>query len=131
VMPHAGDWKQAMTVREGYDYNYKLAAMQIARHAGTLPARHAFVTVQADNVVLTAMKKAEDENGLVLHMYEWAGKAANVAIAMPQGATSATLVNLLEKPQGGDLPVAGGHISVPIKPYEILAIRFNYPAARP
>jgi alpha-mannosidase len=130
VMPHAGDWKKAMTVREGYGYNYKLTAMQVARHAGTLPARHAFVSVTPENVVLTAMKKAEDDNGLVLHMYEWAGKSASVNIAMPNGATSATVVNLLEKPQGAALQVLDGHINVPIKPYEILAVRFDYPAAK-
>jgi alpha-mannosidase len=81
-------------------------------------------------VVLTAMKKAEDDNGLVLHMYEWAGKSASVNIAMPNGATSATVVNLLEKPQGAALQVLDGHINVPIKPYEILAVRFDYPAAK-
>ena len=37
LYPHAGDWKQALTVRHGFDYNYKLKAMQVEAHTGVLP----------------------------------------------------------------------------------------------
>ncbi|EQD49809.1 alpha-D-mannosidase, partial [mine drainage metagenome] len=54
LYPHAGDWKTALTVRRGYDYNYKLQAMQVEAHSGTLPLERSFITVKANNVVLTA-----------------------------------------------------------------------------
>ena len=127
LYPHAGDWKQALTVRHGYEYNYTLKAMQVAAHTGTLPLEHSFLAVKPENVVLTAMKKAEDSNALVLHMYEWAGKQANVEIALPAGATAATETNLMEKPQGSPLTVTGDHVTIPIHPYEILAVRVDYP----
>ena len=38
LYPHAGDWKQALSVRHGYDFDYRLKAMQVAAHAGELPA---------------------------------------------------------------------------------------------
>ena len=38
LYPHGGDWKQALTVRHGYEYNYKLQAMQVEAHTGSLPA---------------------------------------------------------------------------------------------
>jgi alpha-mannosidase len=127
LYPHAGDWKQAMTVRHGYEFNLKLAAMQVQAHAGSLPAQHSFVTVAADNVVLTAMKKAEDSDALVFHMYEWAGKSAQVELTPPSGATSAVETNLLENPEGEPLPVSAGRIQIPVRPYEILAVRVDYP----
>jgi hypothetical protein len=37
LYPHAGDWKQAGTVHHGYEFNYPLAAAQVAAHAGLLP----------------------------------------------------------------------------------------------
>ncbi len=95
-------------------------------HAGTLPLEHSFVTVKPENVVLTAMKKAEDSNALVLHMYEWAGKQANVEVTLPSGATSATETNLLEQPEGPGLSVENGRLTVPIHPYEILALKVDY-----
>lgn len=128
LYPHAGDWKQALTVRRGYDFNYPLQAMQVAPHEGKLPARESFVSVKQDNVVLTAMKKAEDSDSLIFRLYEWAGKSADLQIAIPKGATGATETNLMEKPEGASLPVVNGsEIAVPIHPYEILTIRADYP----
>ncbi|MEO6966058.1 MAG: glycoside hydrolase family 38 C-terminal domain-containing protein, partial [Acidobacteriaceae bacterium] len=128
LYPHAGDWKQALTVRHGFDYNYKLQARQVEAHTGTLPLEHSFIAINDPNVVLTAVKKAEDANGLILHFYEWAGKDSEVGIQVPPGATSATLTNLMEKPEGNPIPVTGtDQITVPIHPYDIMAVRIDYP----
>ena len=128
LYPHPGDWKQSMTVRHGYDDNFKLMATQVEQHAGPLPSEHSFAAVSADDVVLTAMKKAEDSNALVFHMYEWAGKSASLDLTVPPGATGAEETNLLEKPEGAPLSLSGDHVNVTIHPYEILALRVDYPA---
>jgi alpha-mannosidase len=100
----------------------------VGAHSGTLPAEHAFVTVQPETVVLTAMKKTEDGNGLILRLYEWAGKSGDVELHLPQGATAATVANLLEQPQGSPLTVTGtDRVTAPIHPYEILTLRVDYP----
>ncbi|HWA95681.1 MAG TPA: glycoside hydrolase family 38 C-terminal domain-containing protein, partial [Terracidiphilus sp.] len=130
LYPHAGGWKEALTVRHGYEYNYKLHAMQVMAHAGSLPASYSYVTVKPENVVLTAMKKAEDTNALIFRVYEWAGKSGNVEIHVPAGATSATVTNLLEKPEGSALPLSNNTVTAPIKPYEILTISVSYPASK-
>ena len=126
LYPHAGDWKQALTVRHGYEYNYQLQAMQVAAHAGSLSLEHSFASVQPENVVLTAMKKAEDSDSLILHAYEWAGKSGNLTFTVPEGATGAILTNLLEQPQGSPLTVSGNQLTVPIHPFEILTLRVDY-----
>jgi len=129
LYPHAGDWKQALTVRRGYEFNYQLRAQQVDAHDGALPAKHSFVGVIGDNVVLTAVKKAEDGDALLLRIYEWAGKTANIRIQVPEGATSAALTNLMEKPDGGILAVADHQIAVPVHPFEIVSVLVNF--ARP
>ena len=98
---------------------------------GALPLEHSFVSLDDKNVVLTAVKKAEDANGIILRFYEWAGKDSNVAIHIPSGATSATLTNLMEKPEGAPLRVSGsGEVTVSVRPYEIVSVRINYPPNR-
>ncbi|HZL26590.1 MAG TPA: glycoside hydrolase family 38 C-terminal domain-containing protein, partial [Acidobacteriaceae bacterium] len=69
LYPHAGDWKQALSTRHGYEFNYRLKAMQVAAHDGALPAEHSFVGVDARHVVLTAVKKT-DGDGLIIRFYE-------------------------------------------------------------
>ncbi|HTW82235.1 MAG TPA: glycoside hydrolase family 38 C-terminal domain-containing protein [Terracidiphilus sp.] len=129
LYPHAGTWKEALTVRHGWEYDYPLQAVVTTAHAGTLPPQHSFASVTPDNVVLTAVKKAEDANGLIFRVYEWAGKNATAEFHVPPGATSATVTNLMETPEGDPLPVAGDVVKVPIHPYEILTIRVDYPKA--
>jgi alpha-mannosidase len=136
LYPHAGTWKDALTVRHGWEYNYPLIAVVTTAHPGSLPAEHSFASVTPENVVLTAVKKAEDQNGLgvnglILRVYEWAGKQSTVEFHVPPGATGATVTNMMEVPEGDALPVTGDVVKVPIKPYQILTIRVDYPNAGP
>ncbi len=132
LYPHAGSWQEAMTVRHGFEYNYPLTAMVTTAHPGSLQPEHSFVSVSPENVVLTAVKKAEDSNSLIFRVYEWAGKAATVEFHVPPGATAATVTNMMEAPEGGALPIRGGSmsgdvVSAPITPFEILTVRVDYP----
>jgi alpha-mannosidase len=131
LYPHAGTWKDAMTVRHGYEYSYPLTADVASAHSGALPAEHSFASVTPDNVVLTAVKKAEDVKGLIFRVYEWAGKDATVEFHVPPGAGSATVTNLQETPEGNPLQVAGDVVKAPIHPYEILTVRVDYPNGGP
>jgi alpha-mannosidase len=136
LYPHAGTWKDALTVRHGWEYDYPLQAVVTTAHAGSLPAEHSFASVEPDNIVLTAVKKAEDQNGqgvngLIFRAYEWAGKETTAEFHVPPGATGATATNLMEQPEGGPLAVAkengGDVVKVPIHLYEIVTIRVDYP----
>ena len=131
LYPHAGTWKDAMTVRHGFEYNYPLTAMATTAHPGTLPASHSFASVTPENVVLTAVKKAEDANGLIFRVYEWSGKDATVEFHVPPGATGATVTNMMETPEGSPLSVTGDVVKAPIHPYEILTVRVDYPDGGP
>jgi alpha-mannosidase len=131
LYPHAGTWKDALTVRHGYEYNYPLTAVVTTAHTGSLPASHSFASVAPENVVLTAVKKAEDAKGLIFRVYEWAGKETTAEFHVPPGATGATVTNLMETPEGAPLAVVGDVVKTPIHPYEILTIRVDYPNGGP
>ena len=128
LYPHAGTWKDALTVRHGWEYDYPLQAVVTTAHAGSLPAEHSFASVSPENVVLTAVKKAEDANGLIFRVYEWAGKETTAEFHVPPGATGATVTNLMEQPDPNAIRSRwkGDVVRVPIKPYEILTIRVDY-----
>ncbi len=132
LYPHAGTWKEAMTVRHGWEYDYPLIAAVTTAHRGALPAEHSFASVTPDDVVLTAVKKAEDANGLIFRVYEWAGKDAIAEFHVPPGATGAAVTNLMEEPDTAAprLKVENDVVKVPIHHNEILTIRVDYPEAR-
>jgi alpha-mannosidase len=125
LYPHGGNWRDAQTIRRGYELNYKLIAMRSQKHEGTLPGEHSFTRVDADNVVLTAIKKSEDDDSLVLRFYEWAGREADVKIQLPAGAQSASETDLMER-SITDLSVHDDAVTVHTKPYEIKTLKVRF-----
>ncbi len=102
--------------------------MQVSPHSGKLPGSFSFLKVEPDNVVVTAMKKTEDGDGLLVRFYEWAGKGGDVTLTLPPGIVSATLANLMEKPEGWPLPVSDGRrVTVPVTPFQIQTVIIHYP----
>ena len=128
LYPHAGTWNAAATPQRGYELNYPLIAKVELAHAGPLGSQHSFVQLEPGNLIMTAVKKAEDDDGLVLRFYEWAGKPATAKLTLPEGATRAVETNLMEKEQG-PLAIDQGSVSIPVKPYEIKALKVTF--ARP
>src|SRR6202140_1673158 len=129
LYPHGGDWKEALTVRRGYELNYQLISLPLDKHQGTLAAEHSFLQAQRDNIVVTALKKAEDEDSLVLRFYEWAGKDGEVALQLPPGVQSAAETDLMEKPIG-PLAVHNDEVTLHTKPDEIKTIKVQFSTSR-
>jgi alpha-mannosidase len=95
--------------------------MSIGKHA----PEHSFLQADGDNVVITALKKAEDDSALVLRFYEWAGTESDVKIHLPRGAESASETNLMEV-STGSLPLKNGTVIVHTKPYEIRTLKVMF-----
>ncbi len=125
LYPHGGGWKDALTIRRGYELNYKLIAIAAEKHQGALAPEHSFVQTQAENIVVTALKKAEDENALVLRFYEWAGKDGDVTLQLPPGAESASETDLMERPIAS-VPLENGAVRVHTTPYAIETVKVQF-----
>lgn len=126
LYPHAGTWRDALTIRHGYDFNYELSAAQTQPHPGDLPPAHSFVRIEPADIALTAMKKSEDGDHLILRFYEWAGGDAATKITLPAGVNEAVETDLMEKPEGAPLKVNGNEISLRVTPYSINTVSVSY-----
>ncbi len=125
LYPHGGGWKEALTIRQGYDLNYKLIAFPTESHAGGLPPEHSFVQTASDNIIVSAMKKAEDDGSVIVRFYEWAGKTGDVNLQLPSAVKSASEADLMERPIS-DLAVKGNEVTVPTKPFEIQTVKVQF-----
>lgn len=84
LYPHAGSWEQVATVRHAAELNQGPLALPAAfRPHGSLPPEGSFLAVDAGDVVVTALKKAEDGDDLIVRAYETAGRATRAAIRFP------------------------------------------------
>ena len=112
---------------QGFRVQHPLIAMQATAHAGPMPSEHSFLRTSSDNVVVTAMKKAEDTHSLIVHLYEWKGEDHDVELDVPAGATAASETNLMEKPEGDGLQLKANRVTLHVHPFEIVSFRLDYP----
>jgi alpha-mannosidase len=126
LYPHNGSFREAMTVRQGYELNYPLLAIVAAEHTGELPPSHSFFGAAENNVVITAVKKAVDDNSVIVRYYEWAGKKSAVHLYLPRRATAAWETNLMEANQNPlSIEQDGKMVAIPTNPYEIKTVKLR------
>ncbi|MGL5381012.1 glycoside hydrolase family 38 C-terminal domain-containing protein [Clostridium sp.] len=121
IYPHAGSWNDADTVREAYNFNYDMDIMQTTSHEGALEKNKSFVSSDTKNVIVSAVKKAEESDDIVVRLYESEGKAGTKAnISLPAEIESIEEVNLLEEPiTNTSTEFNGNTFSTELKKHEI------------
>ena len=129
LYPHAGDWKGAGTMRQGYELNYPLIPVEVQPHPGAWPTTRSFASVEQENVIVTALKKAEDSDELVFRFYEFEGKSTAVKMSLPEAASSAMEADLMEK-QERPIALEGHELTVPTGPYEIKTVAVSFPSTK-
>ena len=76
------------------------------------------------NVILTVIKKAEDDDALIFRYYEFEGKRGPVHLRLPEKALRAAEANLMEKEEHPLSLAAGGReVIVPTSPYAIETVK--------
>ena len=66
--------EESDVVKEATLLNNKLVAVPESYHKGTLPQKDCFLYTNADNVLITALKRCEDGSGdLIIRLYETKG----------------------------------------------------------
>jgi hypothetical protein len=97
---------------------------------GTLPPAEAgFITLAPDNLLLTAFKAAEDGQGLILRVYETAGRESDGVLKLPfMNITSAEEATAVEVP-GKSLKHDAGGVRFRIRPNQVLTLRLTARAA--
>ncbi|MBI3483647.1 MAG: alpha-mannosidase, partial [Acidobacteria bacterium] len=126
IYPHAGTWREAGTVRRGYELNTPLLAIATQAHTGSLPTANSFISIEPADAIVTAIKKAEDDDGLIIRFYESAGRDTQVSLRVPPGATRAVETNLMEKEEKALGIDSRGRILIPTRAYEIKTVKVMF-----
>jgi len=84
ITSHAGDWKHGRSRDFGYAVSLPLVAAEVGRkQEGRLPPAYSFCQIDADNVLLLALKRAEDANGFIVRVIETEGEDTQTTITFP------------------------------------------------
>ena len=83
-----------------------------------MPASASYCQVDAPNVMVLTLKRAEDGRGLILRLVETEGRACEAVVALPLRSIQegARQTNLVEE-NGPALTYEGHAVRVPMRPY--------------
>lgn len=130
LFPHGGDWTQG-TVRAGCELNVSTVPLITNAHPGTLGRSHSFLAVKPRNVVVSALKRAEDDGDLIIRVYEAHGSRGPATITFDRPISRVLECNLLEEPEEDESGVQcdGESLSFNIKPFEIHTFKVTFRGA--
>lgn len=124
LLPHPDDLQRGRVIEEAHALNQPLVAVPSGVHGGPRPCRASFVSVDRRGVVIDAVKKAEDEDAVVVRLYEAWGARGPAVVRAPQGVGSAVRTDLLERDQG-PVEIREGGIRLELRPFEILTLKLR------
>jgi hypothetical protein len=100
-----GDWKAAKAYRIGMNWNNPLLPIPVvdAISRKTLPPTHSFCSLSQDTIVLSALKKADRGDSVLLRLYDIEGAPVETPIQFLGKQAAFTQVNLLEEESNSQL----------------------------
>lgn len=119
LVGHAGGLDKAATVENAEVMNQKLKAFRADRHRGPLGREFSFVSSDNPNVIIKALKKAENTDEYVVRVYEIGGeKEQGAVISFAGDIVSAVEADGTEKTIG-KAGFSGNGLSVNIRPFSV------------
>ena len=123
IYPHENDWRLGGTVKEAYKLNVPMEA-----HRGLggdkLIDLQSFVSTNKENVIIDTIKGAEDNDGIIIRVYESQGARVKAKLNFSFDISSATETNLMEVNEQ-DIEIKERCFEFNIKPYEIKTFRIK------
>ena len=81
-MPHGGSWQDAGVVREAHGLSVPVYFRYEMVQDGDITSTASAVSVAPENVVLTALKEAEDGEELIVRICESAGRETEATVEL-------------------------------------------------
>jgi alpha-mannosidase len=130
VLPHSGRWDEAEVWREALARNNPPRAYTTGMVRGQLMGTQAawagsqsFLSVTGQNAVLSAIKKADDGDDLILRVYNPSTVPTRAAIQLPFIPTAVQLAGLDEQPRGPITVELASKLEVDLPAGKIVTLR--------
>lgn len=126
ITTHEGDWKEGKVYNFGWAFQNSLIPICMnGKKERSLSASHSLCQIDQPNVLLLALKQAEDGNGLIVRLMEVEGKDSEVMVRLPfLTIKRAYQVNLVEENEKV-LPAQQHGVVVRVKTFGIMTIRLE------
>ena len=118
IYSHKGDYTNGTQLNARF-FDQPVTAFITGKHSGNLGTEFSFGAINSNDVIIRAIKKAEDSDEIIVRVNEGSRKALQgVMLTLGAGIESAKEVNAMEEVIG-EATVKDGKLIFGIKPYEV------------
>lgn len=125
VYPYRGGWRKAEVPREAHSFGEGLVGFPVDR----APRVHDYSAfdLEPGSLVLSALKKAERGDTLILRFFESSGEGCRATLTLPPEIVSVRHANLLEETLAGAaaIPIRSGRAELDVAPFEIVTLELT------
>jgi alpha-mannosidase len=121
LMPHAGDFHEAGVIEAAEDLNAPLRLVRSNLPRGT---SRSLIEVDTPQVVVEAIKRAEDSDAAIVRLYEAWGRTCSVRVRTTLPASRAYLCDLLER-NIKEVALRDGEVDLQLTPFKILTLKLE------
>lgn len=98
LYPHQGDWEKGDCIRQSQLFLTPVRAAQFGKNqGGVLPRRRSLIHLKSRSLVLSAVKRSERNDTLILRLYNPSGKTAKGTLQFEKKIKAAWQTNLNEE----------------------------------
>lgn len=123
VYPHKGTWSQADTVKYAFQLNQPLKAFGLEKQDGILGSEKSFITVDRENVIIDAVKPAQDGRGIIVRMYEADRTRGKVNVKFGFGNVSRVIETNLMETDEKEIETSDNAFDFFITPHQVRTFR--------
>ncbi len=124
VAPHEGTWENSRVYQSAHQFNVSFKTQQTWKHEGSLPETLSFISIEPESLVLSAVKKAEREEALIIRFFNVSEKRVRGKIRLYKPVAEAEVVDLNEKSINCPIKVASdGSVPVDVGPKRIVNVK--------
>ncbi|TFG72095.1 MAG: alpha-mannosidase, partial [Anaerolineales bacterium] len=124
LYPHSGDHITGGVLQAGYELNVPLRVLAVEKGSGVLPRTYAFITIDAPHIIVESIKKAEDDNSIIIRIYEAANRGIEANVTFGLHVTRVEEVSLMEKIIK-NITVLNNTVTLTWKPFEIKTLKIS------
>jgi len=122
IYPHTGEANSGGTIKKGFEYNFPLLVSLTEPEKGDLPREKAFVEINDGSVIITSIKRAMEDEAMIIQLYESEGRENNIVITLPTEISKAVECNFLEEDKGA-IDYRGNKIALTFLPFKIKTLK--------
>ena len=122
LYPHEETWEEGKTWQAAHGFNAPLNIVEVPLHSGRLPLEFSLVSLEPEELIITAVKKAESEDALVIRLYNISAKQITGKLLTFQQPQKAMVTNLLEEPLE-EIPISDKSLAFSVKGHQIVSLK--------